>query len=69
MDGFDWEFEAARIDKALKEIADEDKRNGLDEALRQLFEEQKRRMDAFLKEQDAEAAKYLEALAIVRKTS
>ena len=58
MDGFDWELEAARIDKALKEIADEDKRNGLDEALRQLCEEQKRRMDAFFKEQDAEVAKY-----------
>ena len=56
---FDLEVENARSLKALEELEKEDERNGVNEALRQLLEEQKRRMDAFFKEQDAEAAKYI----------
>jgi hypothetical protein len=56
---FDLEVEIARSLKALEELEKEDERNGVNEALRQLLEEQKRRWDEYFKEQDAEAAKYI----------
>ena len=51
---FDWELEAARIAKVVQELADENKRNGLDEALRELCEQQEKALKEYLAEQERE---------------
>ena len=51
---FDWELEAARIAKVVEELAEENKRNGLDEALRELCEQQKKALKEYFAEQERE---------------
>ena len=49
---FDLELEIARTQKALEELADENERLGVNEAIRQLCEEQERRMKEFFAEEE-----------------